>query len=58
MNLPTSFKNEKGEFNFSSISVDFEQWHNTGQVQLFPQEKDGLIIYYGERLDNRFNFRD
>jgi hypothetical protein len=56
-NLPDNFKNEKGEYNFSSIPVDFEQWHNSGQVLLLPEGKDSQIIYHGSLPTNRFNFR-
>ena len=56
-NLPPNFKNEKGEYNFSSIIVEFEQWHNKGQVLLLPLEGTSQISYHGRMSDNRFNFR-
>ncbi len=56
-NLPANFKNEKGQFNFSSILVEFEQWHNTGGVQLYPREENADISYYGSLPANRFHFR-
>ncbi len=57
LNLPFSFKNEKGEYNFTSISVYFEQWHNNGEVPLFPMEENSRISYRGSLLTNRFHFK-
>lgn len=45
LKLPDNFRDEKGQYNFSSITVEFEQWHNTGQVQLFPREEGSQINY-------------
>lgn len=58
-NLPANFaeKDEKGEFVIKDIRVEFQQWHNHGEVTLYPVEEGSQISFRGTLPQNRFNFR-
>lgn len=58
-NLPASFgeKDEKGQYLINAIKVEFQQWHNEGEVTLYRVEGGPQISFMGSLPENRFNFR-